>query len=110
VSPSCRDGWLQISKSPRSPRRRPWRPTRRGPCCPTGCRTWTRPKITGRIRSIARNGTTWYALVERPNLARSERFRLLASTNLGRTWRVRANRTAMKQVDIPNPIPITVTK
>ena len=61
-----------------------------------GCRSWTRPRITGRIRAIARSGTTWFALVERPNLARAERFRLLASTNLGRTWRVRANRTAMK--------------
>ena len=66
-----------------------------------GCRTWTRPKITGRVRTIARNGTTWWALVERPNLARTERFRLLASTNLGRTWRVRANRTAMKLASPP---------
>ena len=40
-----------------------------------GCRTWKRPKITGRIRSIARNGTTWLAIVERPNLARADRFR-----------------------------------
>ena len=61
-----------------------------------GCRTWTRPRITGRVRSLARNGTTWWVVVERPNLARAERFRLLASTDLGRTWRVRANRTAMK--------------
>ncbi len=59
------------------------------------CRTWKRPRITGRVRTIARTGTTWLAIVERTNLARAERFRLMASTDLGRTWRVRANRTAM---------------
>jgi hypothetical protein len=59
------------------------------------CRTWKRPTITGRIRSIARTGTTWLAIVERPGLASASRFRLLASTDLGRTWRIRANRTAL---------------
>ncbi len=60
-----------------------------------GCRTWSRPNVKGRIRTIARTGTTWLAISERPGLARPERFRLLASTDLGRTWRVRANRTAL---------------
>jgi photosystem II stability/assembly factor-like uncharacterized protein len=60
-----------------------------------GCRTWKRQKLSGRVRTIARNGTTWWALTERPSAPRAQRFRLLASTNLGRTWRVRANRTAM---------------
>jgi hypothetical protein len=60
------------------------------------CRTWRRPRITGRIRAIARSGTTWFAIVERSGLAKAERFRLLASTDLGATWRVRANRTALK--------------
>jgi photosystem II stability/assembly factor-like uncharacterized protein len=71
-----------------------------------GCRTWTRPRITGRIRSLARTGTTWLVIVERPNLARAERFRLLASTDLGRTWRVRANRTALT---IASPPGLTVS-
>jgi hypothetical protein len=61
-----------------------------------GCRTWTRPAIRGNIRALARTGTTWIVIVERPTLARAERFRLLASTDLGRTWKVRANRTALK--------------
>jgi photosystem II stability/assembly factor-like uncharacterized protein len=60
-----------------------------------GCRSWMRPRIDGRVRSIARTGTTWLALVERTSTVKSARFRLLASTNLGRTWLLRANRTAL---------------
>ena len=61
-----------------------------------GCRTWTRPALRGNIRTMARTGTTWFAITERPDLARAKRFRLLASTDLGRTWKVRADRTALK--------------
>jgi photosystem II stability/assembly factor-like uncharacterized protein len=60
-----------------------------------GCRSWKRQKLSGRVRAVARNGTTWWAITERPSAPRAERFRLLASTNLGRTWRVRANRAKM---------------
>jgi hypothetical protein len=60
-----------------------------------GCRTWSRPRIDGRVRSVARTGTTWLALVERPGALKPARFRLLASTNLGRTWGVRASRAAL---------------
>ena len=59
------------------------------------CRSWKRPSIKGRIRTIARTGTIWLAIVERHGLAKADRFRLLASTDLGRTWRLRANRNAL---------------
>ena len=69
-----------------------------------GCRTWTRPTDAPATSAVSpRNGTTWWVVVERPNLARAERFRLLASTDLGRTWRVRATRTAMKLAAAPQP-------
>jgi hypothetical protein len=61
-----------------------------------GCRSWMRPKLAGSVRTIARTGTTWLAITERSTLPSANRFRLLASTDLGKTWRVRANRTAMK--------------
>jgi hypothetical protein len=62
-----------------------------------GCRSWKRQhRLSGDVRTIARSGTTWYAITERRNAKREQRFRLMASTNLGRTWRVRATRTAMK--------------
>jgi len=61
-----------------------------------GCRTWRRQRLSGDVRAVARTGTTWLAITERHNVARAQRIRLLASTDLGKTWHVRATRTAMK--------------
>jgi photosystem II stability/assembly factor-like uncharacterized protein len=61
-----------------------------------GCRSWTHPRLNGNVRAIARTGTTWLAITDVPGLPRARRFRLMASTNLGQTWTVRANRTALK--------------
>lgn len=71
-----------------------------------GCRTWTRPNLRGDIRSLARTGTTWLVIAERPGLAGAKRFRLLASTDLGKTWKVRASRSALK---IGSPPGLTTT-
>jgi photosystem II stability/assembly factor-like uncharacterized protein len=71
-----------------------------------GCRTWKRPPLKGNIRALARTGTTWLAIAERPRLPRASRFRLMASTDLGRTWTVRANRTAL---GIGSPARLTTT-
>lgn len=59
------------------------------------CRTWVRQKLRGRVRSVARQGTTWWVLRERRGGPKAERFQVLASTNRGETWRVRANRAAL---------------
>jgi photosystem II stability/assembly factor-like uncharacterized protein len=66
-----------------------------------GCKTWHRQRLAGNVRTIARNGNTWYAITERPKAKREVRFRLMASTDLGKTWTVRATRTPMKLAASP---------
>jgi hypothetical protein len=61
-----------------------------------GCRGWRRPVIRGGVRSVARLGSTWLIITERRSQPRAKRFRLLASTNGGASWKVRATSAAMK--------------